>query len=547
MLLKEIRSLKRFTDVLTTLTKYGFDELVHHLETPGAEYLRKIHPVDEELSVYERIRLALEDLGPTWVKFGQIMSLRPDLLPEEMLFELAKLQDEAPTIAIEEISKIIEEQTGNTVKDLFSVFDVDPIAAASLSQVHKGVLREENYFVAVKVKRPGIEKSIEADLDLLDAMCGFLDEKVENLKPYGLPDLAEVVRTNLVKELDFNLERQNMRVARSYAKESSVYIPKTYDKYCSDKVLFMEYIQGTRFKELENLSDFDREFIAKQGLKAAVKQILEDGYFHADPHPGNLLIKDDMDLCLIDWGLVGRLTEKDRFLLIELLKAVVDKDSDALVDTFLRLSNNKNRVPDPRAMERDFLELLDNYAAISLKEMNFGQFLMQMTNLIRKQKMKVPVDFVVMIKALVTAEGSARQAYPDLNIVEEVGGYVEDLAVRRYKPGVIWKNLRNSFASMWFAQREFPRQVQQIIEKLERSELGFTFKIEKLDDLLLTFERASSRLTVGIITGAIIIGSSMIVTTGVGPFLFGYPALGVVGYIISVILGLWLVVTILRN
>ncbi len=547
MQINDLRKLARFKDIVAILAKYGFDDIVQRLDVPGSDLLRKIHPVETDKSSYERLRSAIEDLGPTYIKFGQIMSLRPDLLPLEVLEELEKLQDNVPAADYQEIEVMIEENLGRPVKEIFSIFDVEPIAAASLSQVHKAVLREENDFVAVKVQRPGIEKNIKLDLDILEGIARFLHQQFEDLQAYDLPELVRVTRKNMIKELDFTQELSNMEIARSYASEGNYTIPVTYEKYSNEKVLVMELIHGAKFKELSMASGYDREMIAVKGLKAGVKQILDDGFFHADPHPGNLLVKEDMDLCLIDWGLVGRLTEKDRFQLIELLQAIVEKDSDALVRIFLRLCDTGGKIVDSSVIERELLEILDNYHAIPIKDMDVGQFLMSMTVLMRDHKLRMPTNFSLMIKALVTAEGSARLVYPELDIVSEIGDYVHRLAKKRYRPDVLWRSVRNSLASLWFSQRQIPEQIGQVISKLEKGKLGFTFRLEKLEELVNTLENASNRLTAGIITGAIIMGSSMIITTGVGPFLFGFPALGVIGYLVSVVIGLWLIYTILKS
>jgi ubiquinone biosynthesis protein len=374
-----------------------------------------------------------------------------------------------------------------------------------------------------------------------------LDEKFDDLKAYDLPELVAIIRRNLMKEIDFTIEQRNMKIARSYASETDIYIPEVYEQYCTDKLLVMEFVQGTKFRDVISGLNIDAERIAKQGLHAAVRQILEDGFFHADPHPGNLMVTEDMNLCIIDWGLVGRLTEKDRHEMIGLLKAVVDKDSDALINSLLQLCQTRDKTIQARQMERELLEILDAYYAVPIKDMDIGQLLMSMTRLIRNHQLRLPPDLVIMIKALVTAEGSARQAYPELDVVSEIKEYVSKLAIQRFSPEKMWRNIRNSFSSIWVSQREIPRQIQQIIRQLERGELGLHFRLEKLEQLINSLENASNRLTTGIITGAIIMGSSMIITTGIAPYLFGFPALGVIGYLLSVVLGLWLIITILRT
>ena len=547
MQFNELKKIKRFREIAATLIKYGFDEIVRRLDLPGSDFIRKISPVEDDLTLHERIRCALEELGPTFVKFGQIMSLRPDLLPGELVGELEKLQEDVSPVELADIKVMVEDSLGKPINDVFSVFDVEPMAAASLSQVHRAVLKHEGHIVSVKIQRPGIVAMIQSDLDILETVVGFLDEKFDDLKSHNLPELANVIRRNLMKEIDFTIELRNMKIARSYASETDIYIPKAYDQYSSQKLLVMEFVQGAKFKDVAAGSEYNAERVAKQGLQAAVKQILEDGFFHADPHPGNLLVTDDMNLCIIDWGMVGRLTERDRYELIDLLKAVVDKDSDALVHSLLRLCQTTGKTIQLRDLERELLDILDHHYAVPIKDMDIGQLMMSMMRLIHNNQLRLPSDLVIMIKALVTAEGSARQVYPDLDFVSEISEDISRLAIQRFSPEIMWRNLRNSLSSIWASQREIPRQIQQIIGKLDRGELGMRFQLDKLEQLVSSLENASNRLTTGIITGAIIMGSSMIITTGIGPYLFGFPVLGVIGYLLSVVLGLWLVITILRT
>lgn len=548
MQFKELKKLARFNDIVAILIKYGFYEIVERLELRGARSLQKSNPHQEEKSVYIRIRSALEDLGPTFVKFGQIMSLRPDLLPKEFLQELEKLQDDVPPDDSDDILAIIEQGLGRSALEIFSAFDVRPIAAASLSQVYRGVLICNGKTVAVKVQRPGILANIRSDLDILESICRFLDQQFVALKPYDLPKLVRTIRTTLINELDFTLELRNMRVARSYAAGTEIRIPETYEEYSCETVLVMEYVTGVKFKDIIPGSVYDTQRYAQIGMHAIAKQILGDGFFHADPHPGNLLIDENMQLCIVDWGMVGRLTEKDRFMLIELLKAIVDRDSDALLTGFLRLCSTRGKVVEPRILERELLAVLDNhYYSVPIKDMNIGQLLMSITNLIRIHQLQLQPDLVIMIKALVTAEGSVRRAYPEMDVIAEIRDYVYEVAAKRYHPEVLWRNFRNIFINLWFSQYELPSQLKNIISKMENGELGFLLHLEKLEQLMSSVEHASNRLTTAIITGSIIIGSSMIITTGIEPYLFGYPALGVIGYLFSVLLGIWLLIVILRN
>jgi len=545
--LKTLAGLGRFKEIVVVLMKYGFEDLIDRLEIPGIELIKKIHKADHELSTFERIRCALEDLGPTFVKFGQIMSLRPDLLPKELIEELSRLQDEVAAVEFSQIKETVEKSTEKPLQETFSIFDAEPLAAASVSQVHRAVLKNDGRIASVKVRRPRIRSKIKRDLDIMAVVAEQLHERVQDLKTYDLPNLVRVLRRSLLRELDFNREARNMKIARAYAGEDpEIHIPEVYEEYCSESLLVMEYVQGTKVKDLRNEALADPESLAKQGLKAAIKQILKDGFFHADPHPGNLLITEEERICLMDWGMAGRLSERDRYELIDLLKSVVDKDSESMVHALLHIGTAEGDV-DQRALERELLEILDSYYSVPIKEMNIGQLLMAITEMLRTYSLKLPPDLVIMIKALVTAEGTARYIYPDLDVVSEAKGYISSLALERFRPQSIWRSLRFTLSQFFNIQKEVPRRLVQVLNKAEKGELTLGFRHENLAGLRNTLDNITNRLTFGIIIAAMIIGSSMIITTGVGPLLFGFPALGVIGYIISGVIGLWLIFNMIRR
>jgi ubiquinone biosynthesis protein len=461
--LSTLAKLSRFKDIVTTLLKYGLDEAVQRLNFPGAKLIKRVYTVDREMGIYERIRCVLEDLGPTFVKFGQIMSLRPDLLPSDLLFELSKLQDEVPPVEISKIRQVVEKGLGQSIENVFSVFDNESIAAASISQVHRAVLKTEGLIVVAKVQRPGIRKKIQADLDILENVAHRLHENSDDLKPYDLPNLVSVVRRNLIREIDFGIEAQNLRIARTFASETDVHIPEVYNEYCSEQMLVMEYVQGEKIRDID-IGGEDAQDLAKQGLNAVIKQILEDGFFNADPHPGNLLVTADMQLCILDWGMVGHLTERDRYELIDLLKSVVDKNSDALVHVVLRLSKFAGGEIDNRALERELLYILNTYYAVPLQDVNIGKLLLAIMTALRNYHLQLPPDLVMMVKALVTAEGTARQVYPEIDVVSEAKNYISRLAEQRFNPENLWRSFQTNFSNIWTAQRDIRKTCQHIGE-----------------------------------------------------------------------------------
>ncbi len=545
--IKTLAGLGRVKDIIMILIKYGFDDLVNRLEVPGIGFVKKVHKADHEMSTFQRIRCALEDLGPTFVKFGQIMSLRPDLLPSGLIDELSKLQDEVASIEFPRIKEAIEKDTGQPLNDIFSIFDPEPLAAASVSQVHRGVLKVDGRIVSVKVQRPDIKTKIRRDLDILASIAEHAHERIHDLKAYDLPNLIHVIRRTLLRELDFKREARNMKIAASYNSEGSeIFIPEVYEEFCTDHLLVMEFVHGTKLKDLKTATLIDPESLAKQGLKTAMKQILDDGFFHADPHPGNILINSEERICLMDWGMTGRLSERDRYELIDLIKSIVARDAEAVVHALLHLGNPKEKI-NRRGLEREIMDVLDTHFTVPIKDMNIGRLLMAITELLRTYRLRLPADLVIMIKALITAEGSARLIYPDLDVISEARDYISSLSMKRFKPEALWRSIRFTISQFLSLNREIPERMVQVLNKAESGDLTLGFRHQNLGGLRHTLDNITNRLTFGIIIAAMIIGSSMIITTGIGPLLFGFPAIGVIGYLISGLLGLWLIFNIIKG
>jgi len=547
--IRAVRYVGRLKNIAVTLFRYGFDDVVERLDLPGKVFLEKIHRVDRDLSSWERIRLALEELGPTFIKIGQIMSLRPDLIPNALILELRKLQDEVAPVGYDEIRAVVEKNLRQPLEKVFAEFDETPIAAASLAQVHRGVLRENGQVVAVKVQRPKIQHIIAEDLSLLDVVANQLNERMEASRVYDLPNLVKEIKKSLDRELDFRREARYMKIAKSnLASTEGVYVPEVLEDFTTSQMLTMELVEGRKLKDLDSPHQYDCQLLAKRGLRLTVKQVLEDGFFHADPHPGNIILLDNNIYCLLDWGMVGRLTRKSRYEIIDLINAVVACDSERIVRVLLKKIRVRGGAEiNTDMLEREILEILDTYHSLPLEKLNVGRLLLDITSVLRDNRLQIPVDLAVMIKALLTAEGTARQLYPELNVVEEARPYVRRLAMERWRPETIWKNVWTGLLDLAILQKHLPQRVSQIIDKIDRGDLNIRFQHENLARLRSTLENISNRLTLAIIIAALIIGSSMIITTGVKPLFLGFPILGIVGYLVSGLLGLWLIFNIIRS
>lgn len=543
-----IAHLGRFKDIVAILFKYGFNDIASRLSLPGKRYDKKITTTGKDRKSWERLRLAFEELGPTFVKLGQILSLRADILPTELITEMERLQDDVPACPYDKIRSQIAITLDRPPEELFSSFNETPLAAASLAQVHRAVLRKSGKTVAVKVRRPNIQETIEQDLHIMEILAPYLNEHLEIAETFDFIKLVDELRRAIIRELDFSREAQNMRVvAGNFAEDQSVFIPGIYEECCTESMITMDLVVGKKPRDFQSESSQRRKVLARKGLKITLQQVLADGFFHADPHPGNFLVMENDVICLLDWGVVGILSTEMRYNLVDFIEAIVKKDAERSMDLLLDMVEKKPPNVSERTLQRDIQEMIIAYHSVPIGRIQFEQLLSEINGLFRRHHMKLPGDMTLMFKALITAEGTARNIFPELDIIAETRPYVELLARERYNPLTLWNQVKRQLLRLSPLHNNLPRKVIQIIEKIERGELNIRFYHENLDKLLRSIETSSNRLSFSIITSALIIGSSMIITTGVKPLLFGYPAIGIVGYLISAILGLGLIWNIIRH
>ncbi|MFN2267117.1 MAG: ABC1 kinase family protein, partial [Desulfonatronovibrio sp.] len=401
--IKAIAHLSRFKEIVTTLVKYGFDDIVNRLDIPGKKYLQKIHSYDTSLSTWERMRMVLEELGPTFIKCGQILSQRADLLPLELLHELRKLQDDVPSESFSEIKKVVEDSFKVPLNTIYSEFEETPIAAASLAQVHRARLKSNGMEVAVKVQRPEISDIIKNDMDILEKIAVRLDGRIESFKVYNLPNLVQRIRRLMLQELDFVREMRTMQVVKSTVDdETGIIVPEVFSDYSNHLVITMELARGSKMKDVDFTALKNRATMAKRGLSLSLKQVLEHGFFHADPHPGNFLIDEDENLILLDWGMVGRLTDKVRFELIDLIAAVVENDVEIITDILIGFTIGEEKI-NRDVLQNEVLEVVSLFTRMPLKEVNLGQLLLELTGILRSHGRVLTTDLSIMIKALITA------------------------------------------------------------------------------------------------------------------------------------------------
>ncbi len=546
--LHAIPRLNRLKTILLTLIKYGFEDLVSRLDLPE-KLLKKFTSSEQgyytEEGTWRRMRYVLEELGPTFVKLGQVLSLRSDLIPPEAAEEFKHLQNEVPPEDFDKINDLLTTELETPTERLFSEFDEQPLASASLAQVHRGVLKDGGQVVAVKVQRPGIEKKIRYDLELLALLAEEVHTHVEDLQVYNLPALVDELSGMMRKELDFTWEARNLRSARRNAgREAGLYVPEVFPEISTSRVLIMNWVEGKALDEISSFSMEQRRRIARTGIRTALTQMLEDGLFHADPHPGNILILPDGRMCLLDWGMVGRLTPDMRGKLIALLIGMVEKDSEVVLDILLaisdvRLDKKRDRV------HRDLIGVLDDYSTRLPEESSIGSLLYSITQIFRVHGVPIRPDLAAVVRALITSEASARILSPELDIITEARPFLEEILFKLYSPPALGRKLRSRLLRLIYSKHHSLERFYGIFDKLYRDRLTIRFRHEGLDHIEQTIAQLVNRLVLSLLTAALIIGSSMIITTGVKPLLFGYPLIGIVGFFISALFGAYIILKII--
>jgi ubiquinone biosynthesis protein len=537
----------RAREIAVVLFRNGFADLLQKLEPPAGWLQRLVPKPRERLTIWERTRTVLEELGPTFVKFGQMLSMRPDALPEPLILELRKLQDAVTPAPFEEMEPVLTTGLPLPIDEVFSEFDREPVASASLAQVYKARLRSTGARVAVKVQRQGIRKTIEADFELLLWFARQAHQRVEDLRPYNLPVIVEELREGLERELDFRNEARNAALFLLQNPDpTGITAPRPIEEFSSRTVLVMEWVEGRKPSSIEPGSPLAKE-VAQRGAASIFHQILVDGLFHADPHGGNILVTETGRVCFLDWGLVGQLTRRMRYTLVDLFGAFLQGDSAQVV----RVANDLGRVAgsrvDTRQMEREILYALRENFNPATGTGQIGRAMLRLLHIFGKNGIEIARDYALVAKAVLSVEESGSALDPEFSLRGCFKPAVDELVRERRDPRNIWRSLRQSFASSIGRIQELPGELQRVLRLLEEGSATINFHHRGLEDLDDSINDASNKITIGVIIGALIVGSSLIMTRDIEPKLFGYPWLGVLGYLLSALLGVWIVIDILRR
>ncbi len=544
-----LRNLSRSREIAAVMFNHGFGDVVDRIglrsfwQRWSRWVLRKTDKVAPPLTTVARVRLSLEALGPTFIKFGQVMSTRPDLIPADMIAELRRLQESVPPFPSSESMAQVERELGRPITELFQSFDVEPLAAGSLAQVHRAV-HHDGTPLAIKIRRPTAVRDIERDLSLMQELAVLLERHIPESRVFDPTGLVMHFGRSIRRELNFAREGRTMlEFARYFRKDPTLYVPRVYSDLSTEGVLTMEFVDGFKVDDTADLTllPCSPADVAVRGARLFMKQAFEFGVFHGDPHPGNLRVRHDGAICLLDYGMIGMLDEPMREQLIDLFVAIARQDADAAVDVVLSLGDPFRPIDRP-LLRIDMRDFVSNYYGVELERLNVGHMLSDFVGLLGQHGIRCPGSLTLLIRALVTLEGIGRRLDPEFNLAGHLQPYVESLVKERFQPGRLADRAWKRSKAVWNALEEMPGHVSRTLEKLSQDDLQVQLQHVGLDQFTLELERSSNRLTVGVVMAALIVASALLIREGANTLWLTVPI-----YLLSSLLAMWLIYGIFRS
>jgi len=531
------KTFSRFDEILRIFRKYDMDKLLGQTtrnkispfrsDADNKELLREDFP--------ERLRLMFQELGTTFIKFGQLLSSRPDLVGERISEELSQLHDDNPPRDYEEIKETIETQLGGNIEDFFAEFSKKALATASIAQVHEAKLHSGER-VAVKVQKADVEHIVETDLSIMRFIANESDRFNTGFKHLNLSAVVHEFDRSIHKEMDFDNELMNIRhLNDNFKYNDKIIVPVIYPDYSTEKVLTMEYVDGIKLSEVIAGSDpkYNKILIADRIVRSYFKQLFIDGFFHADPHPGNIFVTDDNAICFIDFGMMGALDEEFRQDLAELMIYFSDRNIDGLINQLVRM-DILNEKTDINLLKSDLNDLFSKYYGVELSR--FNGIIEDLLFLMQKYDVRLPNEFVLMARGLSMVENTALRLDPDIDVVALLKPFARKLMIERYNPLNIGRNAKNNFFTFEHMMRALPSLISKIFYKVEEGEITVNIQVNQISEI-------TNQISLAIIIASLVIGSSLVMLIKVGPTLFEMPVLGFVGFTISLALGIF---TVLR-
>ena len=545
---KNFRSISRYNQIIKVLIKYGFEDLVEYIEeNKKYTFFQKLIPKTSrkraiEYSKWAKMRLVCEELGPTFVKFGQILSNRPDLIPLELALELEKLHDNVPPMPKEVAKKVVETELNDTVENLFAWFEPTPFASASIAQVHNVTLHSGKR-VALKVQRAGIHEIIEEDIKAMYKIAEILENRIPSLKSFDPIGLVKNFENSILKEIDFINESINVQRFFNNLKDDTsldqfAEAPKVYQSLTTKKVLALEFISGIKINQIDALKtkNVDTKIIAKRLAISYFKQVFEYGFFHADPHPGNLLVLPNNHICYLDFGMMGSMLPRDVSILSNLFIAITYKDIKNIIKALQQLSNNTS-VKNMRELEFDINEFIEKYYVKDIHENEMSTILLELKDIIIAHDLKVPTYFFLFARSLVTLEGVINKLDPNLKQFEIVKPYLRTSVTKKYNPLNMGKKVVNSIVEITDYMEDFPSDLKNAIRKINSGQVKVDLTHKGIDPMVRTLQRITKQLITAFIMVALIIGASLFIIFEITPIWNGISFIGMVSFSLAVILG----------
>lgn len=551
------KNIRRTREIIGVLVKYGFEDVITNstlrnfvTESKRLTWTRQDKPVFE-YSRWERIRMVVEELGPTFVKLAQILSNRPDMLPQPLIDEFEKLQDHVPPFPFEQVQSTIKSQLGEDIEDLFDNFNPEPLASASIGQVHKARLKDGTE-VVVKIQRPGVKEVIELDLGI---MKDVVNRTERYLKKQGIINAGDVVRAldrSMSKELDYRNEARNItRFRKLYKDYKNFYIPKAYKEWTNEKVMVIEFARGCKISDVKQLKAWghDPKKVAENGMDIYLTQIFEYGIFHADPHPGNVLVRKDGVICLIDFGMIGQLNQNDKMAFANIFVAMANQDARAMASSMRKLSIEDD-ITDIRAFEYDLNEIIEDYATLDISEGSLADMINSLQKIMYDYQMRVPGGVFLIFRAMAILEGIGKQVHPNFNTYDFVKPYGLKLIKQQLKPSNLYNELSYRFNQFTSFFGSLPMEIKTILQQTRKGNLHIEVELQGYGYLLKKMDSIANRMAITFIIAALIIGSSIAMMADFPPEArteYGLPSISVMGLTAAGFLFLILSYSIIRR
>ena len=545
---RRYQHIRRYRQILETFLRHGFGYLVQQLDLLYLlPWRRRFFKVEgRQPSLGRGLRQVFEELGPTFVKLGQMLSTRADLLSPDVIAELGRLQDEVEGISFREVQNQIETELECSLAEAFDSVEETPVAAASIGQVHRAILNGQE--VVVKVMRPGIENTVKTDLEILYGLARIAQDRYKT-DLFDPVELVEDFARHMRRELDYTVEARNAaRFRENLKNEQGIYIPEVYWSHTTPRLLTMELIEGTKVNQIQELraKGIDLHNIARCGARSFMEQVMIHGLFHGDPHPGNILVEDDGTIVFIDFGLVGRLDQTTMDSLAVLFVGIIKQDIKGIIKSLGDIAVFGEKA-DLLELERDIDDVLFRHYGKALGDLRVSEIISDLLHLTRKHGIRLPADFALLVKALLLIEGIGRELDDTFNILDIAEPFALELMRKHYRPDEVLKKIMQESKDYSERLLQLPIKLDTALELVNRDKLQINFRHQGLENLIIRLDIASNRLSFALIVAALVIGSSLMVQSNRGPAFLGLPLIGVAGFIIAAFFGIWLIISIVRS